>query len=232
MKQADVLERMDRYLAQWREADDARHVFLSCYRMMTARMLLAIDERAFQDPEWVRELLEHFANYYFDAVECYECGRDVPEVWRQVHHLTCQDRLHRIQSLLLGVNAHINYDLVLTLYDMLQPEWSELSPVRREERYLDHCKVNEIIASTIDAVQDEILSPADPLMKWIDIGMGRIDEYLISRLISDWRQDVWAEAQQMLLTSGAEERERLRRLVEAGVMRRSDYLQRGFSGLS
>lgn len=49
MKQADVLERMDRYLAQWREADDARHVSLSCYRMMTARMLLAIDERACQD---------------------------------------------------------------------------------------------------------------------------------------------------------------------------------------
>ena len=50
-----------------------------------------------------------------------------------------------LQNLLLGINAHINYDLVLTIYDMPAPEWERLTEEQRRRRFQDHCTVNVII---------------------------------------------------------------------------------------
>ena len=142
-----MLQQMDAHVRNWQQQDDQRHVFLTCYRMMTANMLLAIEENKFHDREWVSKLLHHFADYYFEAVSCYDCGNNVPPVWQEVHQLTMQNKLLKVQSLMIGVNAHINYDLVLALYDLLEPDWNQLSETDREKRYEDHCKVNEIIAA-------------------------------------------------------------------------------------
>ncbi len=219
-----VLLQMDQYIQAWQQSDDQRHIFLSCYRMMTANMLQAVEANRFQDKEWVSKLLHHFADYYFDALACFDCGETAPPAWQQVHQYTREDKLHRLQYLLLGVNAHINYDLVLTLYDMLQPEWASLTEAQRKIRHEDHQLVNEVIAHTIDAVQDEIIEREDRFMALIDRAFGRLDEYLLSRLISSWRQDVWEKAQEMLLAESPAEREALRRKVEASVMRRGRLL--------
>ena len=223
-----MLQRMDENIMSWNEKNDQRHVFLSCYRMMTANMLQAIEENKFHDREWVSKLLHHFADYYFEAVACYDCGNNVPPVWQEVHQLTMQNKLLKVQSLMIGVNAHINYDLVLALYDLLEPDWKILSEIDREKRYEDHCKVNEIIAATIDKVQDEVLEPSSLLMRWIDVAFGRLDEYLLSRLITNWRQDVWNDVQGMLTIEAAIEKETLRQTIEQKVIQRGKYLSLSF----
>ncbi|MEZ4685403.1 MAG: DUF5995 family protein [Bacteroidia bacterium] len=171
---------MQQHINSWEQSRDKRHIFLSCYRMMTANMLEAVQKGEFQDREWVDKLLHRFADYYFDALACFDCGDDVPAVWQQVHAKTREEKLHILQYLFLGINAHINYDLVLTLRDMLQPEWHGLSETERNLRYADHCKVNEVIAATIDQVQDEIIEPRNAFMAFIDRAFGRLDEYLLS----------------------------------------------------
>ncbi len=219
-----MLERMDEHIISWQERNDQRHVFLSCYRMMTANMLQAIEEDNFHDREWVAKLLHHFADYYFEAVACYDCGNDVPLVWQQVHQLTEQNKLMKVQSLMIGVNAHINYDLVLALCDLLEPDWKTLSEAEQKNRYEDHCKVNEIISATIDKVQDEVLEPSNLLMSWIDLAFGRLDEYLLSRLITTWRKDVWDDAHKMLALDVATDKEILRQRIEQKVIQRGRYL--------
>lgn len=225
--QENVLQRMEQHIIDWQETGDQRHVFLSCYRLMTANMLTAVEENRFHDKAWVNNLLHHFADYYFEALACYDCGEAVPEVWQQVHVATRQKKLHRLQQLMMGVNAHINYDLVLTLYDVLNAEWHTLSPEAQKIRYEDHCTVNDIISATIDKVQDEILEPNDPVITWIDQAFGRLDEYLLSRLISSWRQNVWENTQKMLATDSPAEREILRLEVERHVLHRGKVLSLG-----
>ncbi|MCB0705270.1 MAG: hypothetical protein KDC34_08175 [Saprospiraceae bacterium] len=215
-----MLQRMDHYIEEWQGADDHRQIFLACYRMMTERMMAAIEAGSFMDREWVLKLLNHFGDYYFNALECYDCGRTTPLVWQQVHQITREEKLHRLQYLILGVNAHINYDLVFTLYDMLEPEWASLSDVDRKIRYEDHCMVNEIIANTIDKVQDEILEPSDRIMALIDRLFGRLDEYLLSRLIRKWRREVWENTQLMLAATDPSQKEALRKSIEEEVMHR------------
>ncbi|MFN1833751.1 DUF5995 family protein [Balneola sp. MJW-20] len=209
-----VLNEMDRYISTWKNSGDRRYIFLSCYRTMTANMLQALKDSRFKDPLWVEALLNHFAKYYFRALECYDCGNHTPLVWQQVHSITRKQEHHILQHLIIGVNAHINYDLVLSLYDILQPEWSGLDKKMREIRYSDHCTVNYIIASTVDTIQEQILNPEDPKIRWIDLILGQLDEYLISALISSWREKVWVNTERLLETTGESEFESIRLEIE------------------
>jgi hypothetical protein len=218
LKQSEILRQMDQQVLTWQSNQDKRHVFLNCYRMMTANMLEAVDANQFHDSEWVKKLLHRFAEYYFNALEQYERNEEAPAVWKQVHDSSCKSNLHLLQCLILGVNAHINYDLVLTLDEMLRHEWQNLSDEQKKKRFEDHCTVNDIIGSTIDAVQDEILAPADPFMRFIDKAMGRMDEYLLSIMITKWRHQVWKNAHEMMLATDQNQRESIRISVEKQVM--------------
>ena len=82
----------------------------------------------------------------------------------------------------------------------------------------------KLLRHTIDRVQDDILERHDPVMALIDRAFGRLDEYLLSRLISSWRQDVWEKAQEMLAAENDQEREILRQSLENRVMRRTRML--------
>jgi Family of unknown function (DUF5995) len=213
--QDPAVRRMQALIQEWEAVSDRRALFLSCYLMMTRNVLTAIQENEFHDSTWVDALLHRFAGYYFDALEAYQ--RDVqqaPPVWQMAHTAAIQAQGLPLQELLLGVNAHINYDLVLTLVDILQPEWDHLTDEQLALRYADHCRVNDVIGSTIDAVQDEVLEPVMPVMDIIDRLLGHLDEKLVSRLLTDWREQVWQNAIHLLQARDAHERDRYLRQVE------------------
>lgn len=222
-----VIERMQALIDRWEESDDPRAVFLSCYRMMTGNVLLAVEKGEFHDPAWVRELLQRFAGYYFDALAAYEqrgVQEAAPPVWKVAFDTTAANEAHALQVLMLGVNAHINYDLVLTLVDMLEPEWAGLPAAKRAQRYADHCHVNEVIGRTIDLVQDEVVEQASPRMDIVDKAFGPLDEWLTSRLLTHWREEVWRNALRWLSCAGDDEIEQLRREIEAATVRRADAI--------
>ena len=200
---------------EWQLANDRRHYFLDTYRLMTSRMQEAIAQGHFHDSVWIHNLLERFAQYYFDSLEaCATCAVDRPRIWEFTFRATRSCRLHVMQYILLGVNAHINYDLVLTLRELLADDWAGMPEAQRLSRHQDHLKVNTIIAQTIDQVQDEIIEEAAPFMDVIDRIMGRADEYLLSKLIENWRNIVWDHTMQMLADPDAQAMEQIRLEVE------------------
>jgi len=217
-----VIERMQALIARWEEQADPRSVFLSCYLLMTRNMLSAIDRGEFTDPAWADRLLHRFADYYFVALDAYEQQPALaPTVWQLAFDATRDTDLLALQKLLLGVNAHINYDLVLTLAEILKPEWAQLSEDQRGQRYADHCHVNDVIAGTIDAVQDQVLEPAMPVLDIVDRLLGPMDERMVSRTITQWRDKVWQHAMLLLDTSEPDEQARLIRQVEVEALRRA-----------
>jgi hypothetical protein len=188
---------------------------------MTVNMLRAIEAGQFHDNSWAQKLLLRFAEYYFLALGAYDHQQtSCAAVWKYTHDCTCKQRLHVLQQLLLGINAHINYDLVLSLVDLLDPEWHQLAEAERQRRYEDHCRVNEVIAATIDTVQDTVVERYDPRLDLIDRLFGNLDERLLSGLISHWRQEVWEKALAFLATPPGQ-REPLRQNLEAVVLKRA-----------
>lgn len=215
MMHTDITLVMKGYIRKWEQKSDPRATFLGCYLLMTENMLAAIEDRQFNDPDWVKSLLERFAVYYLDALKAYD--REVskaPRVWIKVHGATLHGGTHALQDLLLGINAHINYDLVLTLVDLLESEWAQLNQLERQQRHDDHNLVNQIIHDTIDSVQDQILEKLLPEMDIVDKLLGRLDEWMISELIAHWRDEVWQQAIDLVETIDPDERERKRRVIE------------------
>lgn len=219
MKSKDpVLDRMHEYVESWKASKDRRHVFLSCYHLMSSNMVQALESQEFHDPVWVQKLLHRFADYYFDNLRCFDCGDRTSKVWQNAHLAAKETDLSELQLLIVGVNAHINYDLVFALYDLLKPEWESLSEEKKHLRYEDHCHVNKVIAKTIDRVQDEILEPDNPTLEWVDRLFGRMDEFLISKLITKWRDDVWENTQHLLTMDSEKEKELFRKKIESDVI--------------
>jgi hypothetical protein len=217
---------MQEQIDQWEAAGDRRAVFLGCYRMMTANMLAAIDRQEFHDSAWVGKLLHRFANYYFTALDAYNTDTSsAPLVWQLAFDAASHPRTLALQNLLLGVNAHINYDLVLALVDILETEWEGLLENQRILRYEDHCHVNRVIGRTIDTVQDQVLEPAMPVMDIFDKIMGPVDEILISRLLAHWRESVWHDATRLLETPEPGKRASVMKQIEENVLQLGEIIQ-------
>ncbi|MCU0498297.1 MAG: DUF5995 family protein [Anaerolineae bacterium] len=230
-----VINQMQTLIDGWNQIGDRRAIFLTCYAMMTQNMLNAVEKWEFHDGEWVKKLLHRFADYYFEALEAYEQAQSTPEVWKYAFdaaHAT-DTPIHVIQHLILGVNAHICYDLVFALQDLLRKEWATLTPQQREQRYQDHLQVNEIIYQTIDRVQDQIIAQYSPIMGQIDTVFARADEWIIRRLITHWRDQVWDTALQCMECSTQTELTTLRQQIEADALKRAQAIlgERGLIGV-
>jgi hypothetical protein len=223
MVDSHLVRRMDSLAEQWERDADRRAIFLRCYSMMTYNNLSAVDRGLFADGAWVTILVQRFADYYFDALARYEGPSSAaPAPWCAAHGATRIAEVSPLQLLLLGVNAHINFDLVFTLDEVLGPAWGTLSPVLREQRHSDFTTVNEVIRSTIDAVQDQVLEPAMPAMALVDTLLGNLDERAVSRVISNWREEVWQHAIGLL-----EARDPVQRAaIEQAVAERSERFAR------
>jgi hypothetical protein len=228
-----VTRRMTALIRQWEAAADRRAIFLSCYSMMTRNMLGAIHAGDFHDPAWVHNLLARFADYYFGALECAERGcQPAPAPWQVAFDAARDPDVHVVQHLLLGINAHINYDLVLCLDDVLREEWPRLSEQARLARYQDHCHVNDIIAATLDAVQDQVVERYAPWMDAVDRVLGRADEWLVTRLITHWRDEVWQKAVRRVELPDAAAMEAQRLALENAVVAHSRIMRfDGFGAL-
>lgn len=223
-----ALARMNELLRQWEQTDDRRVIFLGCYALMTRNMLAGLNTGQFHDPRWVRALLEHFAGYYFDALDACEGGDPAaPVVWQRTFAAAARPKTQALQNLLLGVNAHVNYDLTFAVANLLEAEWAGLSEVERKARHEDFCQVNRIIAGTVDEVQDEVLERYAPAMDLVDKLLGPLDEWAASRLIARWRDEVWENAIAWLATTDAAQRAALRHKVEATALRWTARLHRG-----
>ena len=220
-----VVDRMNRLVHQWEAQQDRRAIFLNCYALMTQNMWLALVEGRFRDPDWVTILLNRFADYYFNGLEAYE-RRDpaTPAVWLLAYEATTRPQPRALQHLLLGVNAHINYDLTLTLVELLGPTWTTLTDEQRQQYQHDFDLVNVIIKGTINQVQDEVLERHDWLMAWVDLLGGPLDEWFTGWLITGWRDEVWREAMNMMACADAAAQEQCRLNLETTSLERGRWI--------
>jgi hypothetical protein len=193
------LTKMTEQLVLWEAAGDRRSIFLDCYTRMTSAMCGALTSEHFEDPDWVDALLERFAVYYFDATAAWERGdADTPLPWTLAHRATTSRRATTLQLLFAGVNAHINYDLVLTLVDLLDGEWAGHDERSLGIRRRDYDRVNDVITATVDEVQDEVLERHAPALDVVDRILWRADEWLAVRMLTSWRTSVWRRAVRIL----------------------------------
>lgn len=174
-------------------AADRRAIFASVYTLTTLRMAESIDASEYTNTTWMRSYQTEFANHYRKALHSYTTGQraQVPTAWLTAFDAAAGGQTLIIQDALLGMNAHINYDLAFAI------EKVKLSP-NTASRYLDHTRVNTVLGE----VGDEIIAALGALYgahyAALDSAFGPVDELFLAAGMATARQNAWNNA--VLLT--------------------------------
>ena len=135
-------------------AGDARRFFHSTYLRTTRAVADEIDQGGFLDGAWLERWDIAFAQLYLDALDADLRGDPVPAPWRIAFDVA-RDRpaLPPLRHILLGMNAHINYDLPQALIAVIAPADFD-DPAIRRSRAADHTHVDTVLLARVGAEVD------------------------------------------------------------------------------
>lgn len=186
----DARERLQGTEAHFRELGDRRAVFLTVYAAMTAHVEAGIESGTFEDAAWVRRYLVDFANRYRRVLVDVERGNwsALPEPWRIAFGASTGGDTLLIQDALLGINAHINYDLPYSLRDVgIDPD----RPAKRR----DHDRINMVLERLVDIVQRSLTEVYDAEgYRTLDTSLGSLDEQFTLLGLREARWLAWRNA--------------------------------------
>ena len=183
---ADRLGELERLLVQ---RGDRRSIFLTVYTEMTSHTAREIGEGRFDDAEWMRRYLVCFAEYYRRAFRDFETGEYaiVPDPWIVSFGTAVRGDALVVQDAFLGINAHIVYDLALTLTDVgLDPD--------RESKYEDHRRVDDILARLVSIQRELLAERYAPGLSRVGERMAGLDERWSASTLRRARETAWRAA--------------------------------------
>jgi hypothetical protein len=186
-------------LARMQERIDAlppdlaqRRFFVQTYRRTTLAVQRRLADAGFEDPEWVEEWDVVFADLFLDAHDADRAGGLVPRPWRLAFAASAD--LPPLRALLLGMNAHINYDLPQSLLAVITDEqFTDAALLDRRRR--DHERIDMVLASRVGA-EDAELSEAKP-PSLLDRLLTPLNRTGTKRFLKEARAKVWHNAREL-----------------------------------
>ena len=189
----DVIERMTVLADELRRDGDRRLAFHATYLRTTQAVAAALRAGAFEDADWVDRWDVAFARLYLDALDADRRGDPVPRPWAVAFRAAAaQPDLPTVRHVLLGMNAHINYDLPQALLAVISDAEFE-DPAVRARREADHRRIDEVLAVRVGA-EDAELQRLEPATTWQDRALQPANRMATRRFLRESRAKVWANA--------------------------------------
>ena len=166
---------------------ESQREFLSTYRRTTAAVGAAIEAGVFEDPDWVQAWDVAFAGLYLDALAAdITSTAGVPRPWRLA--FDAPTSLPPLRHVLLGINAHINYDLPQALLAVISDqEFTDEAVLDRRRR--DHERIDAVLSGRV-AAEDVELSSRSP-RTLLDTALRPLNRAASRRFLREARQKVW-----------------------------------------
>ncbi|HTZ42308.1 MAG TPA: DUF5995 family protein [Jatrophihabitans sp.] len=182
---AAVAERMRQQLSGLPSERASVAPFLGTYLRTTEAVGAAADQARFEDPDWVARWDAAFAELYLDALERDLAGGLVPRPWRLAFDAPAD--LPPLRHVLLGINAHVNYDLPQALLAVISPD-EAADPVLLGRRQRDHERIDAVLAGRV-AAEDEQLGRSG--QSWRDRALRPANRAASRRFLREARRKVW-----------------------------------------
>jgi Family of unknown function (DUF5995) len=186
----ELIARMAALLEPLRAAGDQRQYFHATYQRTTIAVAGEIRRGGFADAEWVERWDVAFADLYLEALEGDMAGRRTSRPWSVAFGAPAG--LPPLRHVLLGMNAHINYDLPQALVAVITDEqFGDATLLARREA--DHRAIDGVLASRVAAEDDELtrLSQPAPVLDRLLRPFNRLGT---QHFLREARQKVWANA--------------------------------------
>lgn len=169
-------------------------LFHDTYLRTTRSVQAELRGGGFRDSEWVERWDVEFADLYLDAISAHHDGGFVPAPWRVAFAAAEGPRLPPLRHVLLGMNAHINYDLPQALLAVITDhEFADPAVLARREA--DHLHIDEILAARVAEESDAIKAlelPGD--RTWLDRLLEPFNRIATRRFLKEAREKVWANS--------------------------------------
>lgn len=196
----DVVARLDEMTRRSIEHGDRRGYFAALYNRVTKRVRDGVRRGEFEDGARMERFDVIFANLYLDAYDRYARGERPTRPWQKAFDAARAGGLLVIQHLLLGMTAHIMYDLGIAA--------AEVAPGRALEALRgDYLHINNLLAEEIDRVEAELVEIAGRWKPDLGAVLGRADgaaqradETAASLIIDVARARAWDFAVQLVDT--------------------------------
>lgn len=184
---ADVVARMQQRLDELPDELAHRRFFLSTYLRTTQAVGKAIDDARFEDPEWVEIWDVKFAELYLQAHDLQAHDANLaPRPWRLAFEAAGD--LPALGHVLLGINAHVNYDLPQALLEVISDD-DFLDPPLMDRRRRDHERIDSVLSGRV-AAEDEELA-ATGVRSLLDHVLTPLNRLASQRFLRESRQKVW-----------------------------------------
>ncbi|EWT03334.1 hypothetical protein N865_19160 [Intrasporangium oryzae NRRL B-24470] len=185
---ADMQDRLDAMPPEL----SSQRAFLGTYRRTTLAVEKAIRDGVFEDPAWVAVWDAAFARLYLDALDARLSGGLAPRPWRLA--FDAPSGLPPLRHVLLGINAHINYDLPQALLAVISDE-DFLDPTLLDRRHRDHERIDGVLAARVAAEDDEL--SAVSARSLLDRVLQPLNHRASQRFLREARIKVWHNTREL-----------------------------------
>jgi hypothetical protein len=186
----ELIERMRALLEPLRAAADPRQYFHAVYLRTTIAVAEAIGSGGFIDPDWTERWDVAFASLYLDAIEADMSGGTPTRPWQTA--FSAPRSLPPLNHVLLGMNAHINFDLPQALVMVITDEEFD-APAIMAKREEDHRAIDGVLAARVAAEDDELVSVSGP-GSMLNRVLRPLNQRASQRFLRESREKVWANA--------------------------------------
>jgi hypothetical protein len=184
-----LLARMAADLERLDAAGDARRFFHATYLRTTRAVAEEIGRGGFADGAWVDRWDLAFADLYLEALDADLRGEPVSAPWRIAFDTAReQPDLPVLRHVLIGMNAHINYDLPQSLLAVIPPADFDDAPLLAR-RAADHRHVDEVLLARVGAEDAEL--GAQGRRSLLDRLLTPLNRASTRRLLVEARGKVW-----------------------------------------
>jgi Family of unknown function (DUF5995) len=178
---ATMQERLDRLVPEQAHLRE----FLGTYQRTTLAVGRAVDEGLFEDPEWVERWDVTFAELYLTALDAHLAGDKPSRPWRLA--FDAPPDLPALRHVLLGINAHVNYDLPQALLAVISDDDFADAPLM-ESRRRDHQRIDGVLAGRVAAEDGELAAHGRTLTDRLLQPLNRVSS---KRFLRESRTKVW-----------------------------------------
>lgn len=172
--------------------DDARRHWHGVYRRGTVAVRDEIARGGFLDPEWLERWDLVFADLYLDAMAAWDAGEPPSAPWQVAFEATRDPALPPLRHVLLGLNAHVNFDLPQALVGVIS-DTEFADPEVMQRRYTDHKHVDDVLVVRV-ATEDREIAAATGRRSVGDRLLAPLNRAGSQRFLKEARAKVFANA--------------------------------------
>ncbi len=214
----EIIVELDAIIARSREARSRLGFFAVLYRNVTLMVKEGIKNGLFEDGPRMERLDVTFAGRYLSAYESFERHEPLSKCWLVSFKAAEMWPPIILQHLLLGMNAHINFDLGIAAATVAPG--GELPSLQR-----DFNEINNILGGMIAKVKSNI----DELSPWINLAdhliSAQTEDRIINFSLGKARQSAWLVAN-MLADASPEQQARKLAILDDAVAAFGRFLQK------